>query len=79
VIPQGGVEFVGDGGRRTSHVGGETKDELVALVKMRAGVELGKVVKLRFGDALFSADGRVDVDSKGTSNHHGNLELREFL
>lgn len=79
MIPQGGVEFVGDRLRCTCHVGGETKDELVAFVKVRARVELGEVVKLRLGDALFSADGRVDVDSKRTANHHGDFELREFL
>jgi hypothetical protein len=29
---------------------------------------------LWLGDAFFSADGRVD--SKGTADHHGDLELR---
>ena len=79
VIPQRSVEFVGDGGRRTRHVRGETKDEFFAFVKVRAGVELGEVAKLWLGDAFFSADGRVDVDSKRTAHHHGDLELSEFF
>jgi hypothetical protein len=36
-------------------------------------------VKLWLGDAFFSADGRVDVDSKGAPDHHGDLELHEFF
>jgi hypothetical protein len=40
---------------------------------------LGEVVKLCLSDTLFSANGRVDVDSKGTANHHGDLELRELF
>ena len=79
MIPQRGVEFVGDCGRRTCQLGGETKDEFVAFGKVRAGLELGEVVKLWLGDAFFSADGRVDVDSKRAPNHHGDLELREFF
>jgi len=34
---------------------------------------------LRFGYACFSANGRVDVDSKGAADHQGDFELREFL
>jgi hypothetical protein len=79
VIAQRSVEFVGDRGGSACHVGGEAKDELFAFVKVRAGLELGEVVKLCLSDTLFSADGRVDVDSKGTANHHGDLELRELF
>jgi hypothetical protein len=79
VIAQRSVEFVGHRGGSACHSGGETKDELVAFVKVRAGLELGEVVKLCLSDAFFSADGRVDVDSKRAPNHHGDLELREFL
>jgi hypothetical protein len=46
MIAQGGVELVGDGGGRTCHFGGKTKDEFFAFVKVRAGVELGEVAKL---------------------------------
>jgi hypothetical protein len=79
MIAQGGVELVGDCGGRTCHFGGKTKDEFFAFVKVTASVELGEVAKLWLGDAFFSADGRVDVDSKGTANHHGDLELSEFF
>jgi len=41
------------------------------------GAELAFGVKLWLGDAFFSADGRVD--SKGTADHHGDLELRGFF
>jgi hypothetical protein len=36
-------------------------------------------VELLFGYAGFSADGRVDVDSKRTADHQGDFELGEFL
>ncbi len=79
VVPQRTVEFVGDRGGRMSHVARETKDEFFAFVKVRAAVESGEVVKLSFSDALFSADGRMHVDSKRTSHHHGDLALGEFF
>lgn len=46
---------------------------------MRAGFETRDVTKLLFGDSGFSADGRVNVDSKGTADHQRGFELREFL
>jgi hypothetical protein len=79
MLAQRSVEFVSDGGGRPSHVSSETKDEFVAFVKVSTGLELGKVVKLYLADAFFSADGRVDVNSKRTANHHGDLELRKFF
>ena len=46
---------------------------------MRAGFELRDVAQLLFGDLRFSADGRVDVNSKRTPDHQRDLELREFF
>jgi hypothetical protein len=36
-------------------------------------------LQLLFGDSGFSADGRMNVDSKGAANHEGGFELREFF
>lgn len=46
---------------------------------MRAGLELRNVVELFFGDSGFSADGRMDVDSKRAADHEGGFELRELF
>lgn len=75
VLAQGGVEFVGDSSGCARERGGETKDSLFALVKMRAGFKLRDVVQLLFGDVFFSANGRVDVNSKRAAHHQGDLEL----
>ena len=46
---------------------------------MRAGFEFCDVLQLLFGDLFFSADGRVNVNSKRAPDHQRNLELGEFL
>src|SRR5215472_8335851 len=46
---------------------------------MWTAFELRDVAQLLFGDLRFSADGRVDVNSKRTPDHQRDLELREFF
>ena len=46
---------------------------------MRAGFKLRQITKLLFGDACFSANGRMDVNSKWTAHHCGHLDLRQLL
>jgi hypothetical protein len=46
---------------------------------MPAHLEVLQVPELFFSDTRFSADGRMNIDSKRTSNHDGDLDLREFL
>jgi hypothetical protein len=76
---QGGVEFVGDVGGRAGELCGEAKDDFFDVVEVGAGLESPEVLKLLLGDALFSAHGRVDVDSKRTTDHQGDFELGEFF
>jgi hypothetical protein len=38
-----------------------------------------KVVQLRLGDAGFSAYGRMEIDSKRTTDQRGDLQLRQFF
>jgi hypothetical protein len=66
---QGGVEFVGDVGGRAGELCGEAKDDFFDVVEVGAGLESRQVLKLLLGDALFSAHGRVNVDSKRTTDH----------
>ena len=79
LLAQRGVEFVGDVRWRAGKRGGEVQDEFFLFVEVRAGLELRDVVKLLLSDSGFSADGRVDIDSKGTADHEGGFELRELL
>jgi len=76
---EGCIEFVGNIGGRAGQSGGETEHRFFAVIKMGAGFELRDVVKLLLGDALFSAHGRMDVNSKRTADQHGDLELGEFF
>jgi hypothetical protein len=46
---------------------------------MRAGFKLRQITQLLFGDARFSANGRMDVNSKWTAHQHGHLDLRQLL
>lgn len=79
LLAQRGVEIVGDVRWRAGKRGGEVQDEFLLFVEVRAGLELRDVVKLPFRDSGFSADGRVDIDSKGTADHEGGFELRKLL
>jgi hypothetical protein len=79
VLTERGVEFVGDVGGNASEIGGEAQDRFFDIVEIGAGFELTQIVELLFGDARFSAHGRVDIDSKGTANEHGHFELGEFF
>lgn len=74
-----GVELVGDVARNTGECYGEVEDDFFCVVEMWAGFELREVQELLFGDSGFSAHGRVDIDSKGAADHHGDFQLREFL
>ncbi len=76
---QRGVEIVGNVRGRSGERRGQAKDKLFLLVEICAGFKLRDVVKLLFGDSGFSADGRMNVDSKGTANHERSFELRQFL
>ena len=76
---QRSVQFIGNFGGREGERGGKAKNDLFALVEMRTGFELRDVAQLLFGDLRFSADGRVDVNSKRAPNHQRDLELREFF
>ena len=49
------------------------------MVKVLTGLEPRQVVKLLLRNTLFSANGRMNIDSKGTPNHCGNLELGQFF
>jgi hypothetical protein len=79
VLAERGVEFIGDVGGNASEIDGEAKDHFFHVVEIGAGFELTQIVKLLFGDAGFSAHGRVDIDSKRTANEHGHFELGEFF
>ena len=69
MLVQRGVQFIGNVGGREGERGGKAKNDLFALVEMRTGFELRDVAQLLFGDLRFSADGRVDVNSKRTPNY----------
>ena len=76
---QRGVQLIGNVGGREGERSGKAKNGLFALVEMWTGFELRDVAQLLFGDLRFSADGRVDVNSKRTPNHQCDLELGEFF
>jgi hypothetical protein len=40
---------------------------------MGTGFERGQIAELVFPDAMFSADGRVNINSKGTTDHQGDV------
>jgi hypothetical protein len=63
------IEFIGDVGRNPGEHGGEFQDSLFACVKMRTGFESRQILKLLLSDPVFSAHGRVDVNSKRTPDH----------
>ena len=46
---------------------------------MPAHLELRQVAELLFSDTGLSADGRMNIDSKRTSNHDRDFDLREFF
>ena len=66
---QGGVEFVGDVRGSAGELGGEAKDDFFDLGEVGAGLESREVLKLLLSDAFLPAHGRVNVDSKGTTDH----------
>jgi len=70
---QGGVEVVRDVRGGAGQRDGEVQDELLLFVEIRAGFELRNVVELLLGDSGFSADGRVNVDSKRATDHEGGF------
>lgn len=69
LLAERGIEFIGDVGRNPGEHGGELQHSLFACVKMRTQFESGQILKLLLGDAVFSAHGRVNVNSKRTPNH----------
>jgi hypothetical protein len=66
---QGGVELVGDVGGRARQICGEAQGDFFDVVEIGAGLKSPYVLKLLLGDAFFPAHGRVNVDSKGTTDH----------
>lgn len=79
LLAQGRIEVIGHIGGRVSEDSGEAKHDFFLLVEVRAGFKLRNVLKLLLGDSGFSADGRVDVNSKRTADHEGCFELRELF
>jgi hypothetical protein len=78
-LTQGGVKFVGDIAGRAGECGGKAENGFFGVIEVGARFELRQVVKLLLGDAFFSADGRVNVDSKGATDHQRDFELRQFF
>jgi hypothetical protein len=69
--------------RRARYPLGIAEDCLFARVEIRAALELCKVGKLLFADALFSANGRINIDSKRASYNlcraHAGERLEPWL
>ena len=63
------IEFIGDVGRNPGEHGGELQHSVFACVKMGTRFEPRQILKLLLGDAVFSAHGRVNVNSKRTPDH----------
>jgi hypothetical protein len=74
-----GVELVRHVRGRASKRGGEAQDQFLLFVEVKAGFESRDVVELLFGDSGFSADGRMDVDSKRATDHQRGFELCQLL
>ena len=71
--PELSVKVIGNAGGRYGERGSEAKNGFFAFVKMGAPFEPGDVVQLLFGDLFFSADGRVEVNSKRTPDHQSDF------
>jgi hypothetical protein len=78
-IAKHGEKIVGHirGRSRESH--SKTQNELFILIEIRAGPKLRQIPQLLLRDSGFSAHGRMDVDSKWTTNHCRNFKLDQFL
>ena len=79
ILAKCGIEVVGNVTRNAGERDGEEENGFLNFAEMRTGFELREILQLLLGDALFSAHGRVNVDSKGTADHEGDFELREFF
>jgi hypothetical protein len=73
------VEFVGNVRGCACQCSGEAKGEFFPIIEVGAGFELRDGLELLFGDSGFSADGRMNVDSKRAADHQRGLELRQFF
>jgi hypothetical protein len=58
---------------------GEAEYEFFLLVEMGTRFKLPDVLKLLLSDSLFSADGRVNVNSKRAAHHERYFDLRQLL
>jgi hypothetical protein len=79
VLAEGGVELIGNVSRGASKGNSQAEDGFFAGVEAHTGFELREVMELVFGDARVSAHGRMDVNSKRTTDHQGSFELRELF
>jgi hypothetical protein len=76
---QGRIESVGNIGGGARKRDRQLQSEFFARVEMRAGFELGEIAKLILSEAGSSAHGRMNVNSKRAADHHGHLQLSQFL
>ena len=79
VMAKGGIELVFHGGRGAGHGDGQAEYGFFLVIVLRAGFKVREIVQLVFGDAGFSAHGRVDVNSKRTAYYQRYFELCKFL
>jgi hypothetical protein len=73
------VERVGNVGGSARQGDGQLQGELFAFIEPDAGLKLREIAKFFFANACFSADGRMDVDSKRATDQHSDFQLCEFL
>jgi hypothetical protein len=72
---QFGVEIVRHVSGSARQHGGEAQYEFFRLAEMGTRFKLRDVLKLLLGDPLFSADGRMNVDSKRAAHHKRHFDL----
>jgi len=70
---------IGDLCGRARHPLCVAQDRLFAGAEIRATLEIRKVGKLLVGDSLFSAHGRVNIDSEGTADDLRHTHAGERL
>lgn len=66
--------------RRAGKGGGKAKDILFVVAEMRARLKSPNIAELFFDNRVFfSADGRMNVNSKRAADEHRRLEHRQSL
>ena len=71
--------FVGRGCRCRTQGGRVVQYVLLEIAERSAFSMLPKIEKLVFRDAMFSADGRVDIQSEQTPDHGRGLQAGQYL